>query len=29
VPVYLTYMTAVPSGSGIQFLPDVYGRDAL
>ena len=27
VPVYLTYLTAVPSGQGVQFLPDVYGRD--
>lgn len=29
VPVYLTYLTAVPSGDGVQFLPDVYGRDAM
>lgn len=29
VPVYLTYLTALPSGSGVQFLPDVYGRDTL
>jgi murein L,D-transpeptidase YcbB/YkuD len=28
VPVYLTYMTAVPDGSDITFLDDVYGRDA-
>lgn len=27
VPVYLTYLTAVPSGSGIAFPDDVYGRD--
>lgn len=27
VPVYLTYLTAVPSGDGVQFLPDFYGRD--
>ena len=27
VPVYLTYMTAVPEGSAITFLDDVYGRD--
>ena len=27
VPVYLTYLTAVPSAQGVQFLPDVYGRD--
>lgn len=29
VPVYLTYLTAVPSGRGIQFLPDVYERDGM
>ncbi|WP_340264120.1 L,D-transpeptidase scaffold domain-containing protein [Sphingobium mellinum] len=29
VPVYLTYLTAVPTGQGVQFLPDVYGRDAI
>lgn len=31
VPVYLTYLTAVPgeSGSGIAFLDDVYGRDKV
>ncbi|WP_255325768.1 MULTISPECIES: L,D-transpeptidase family protein [Sphingobium] len=29
VPVYLTYLTAVPSGDGVQFLPDVYGRDGI
>ena len=28
VPVYLTYMTAVPDGSDITFLDDVYGRDS-
>ncbi|MDX3899639.1 MAG: L,D-transpeptidase family protein [Sphingobium sp.] len=27
VPVYLTYLTAVPQGDGIRFLPDPYGRD--
>ena len=27
VPVYLTYLTAVPSGGRITFLPDVYKRD--
>lgn len=27
VPVYLTYLTAVPNGDGVRFLPDVYGRD--
>jgi murein L,D-transpeptidase YcbB/YkuD len=29
VPVYLTYLTAVPIGQGVQFLPDVYGRDGV
>ena len=29
VPVYLTYLTAVPSGQGVQFLPDVYERDGI
>lgn len=29
VPVYLTYLTAMPVGQGVQFLPDVYGRDGL
>jgi murein L,D-transpeptidase YcbB/YkuD len=28
VPVYVTYLTAVPKGSGIAFLNDVYGWDA-
>lgn len=27
VPVYLTYLTAIPDGEGVWFLPDVYGRD--
>jgi murein L,D-transpeptidase YcbB/YkuD len=27
VPVFLTYLTAVPTATGVQFLPDVYGRD--
>ena len=27
VPVYLTYLTAVPDGDAVRFLPDVYGRD--
>lgn len=27
VPVYITYLTAVPQGGRIAFLPDVYGRD--
>jgi murein L,D-transpeptidase YcbB/YkuD len=28
VPVYITYLTAVPSASGIAYLDDIYGRDA-
>jgi murein L,D-transpeptidase YcbB/YkuD len=28
VPVYITYLTAVPSGSSIVFFDDVYGRDS-
>jgi murein L,D-transpeptidase YcbB/YkuD len=28
VPVYITYLTAVPEGGSIAFLQDVYGRDA-
>lgn len=28
VPVYVTYLTAIPNGSSITFLDDVYGRDA-
>ena len=28
VPVYMTYLTVQPSGDGVQFLPDPYGRDA-
>jgi len=27
VPVYITYLTAVPSENGIAFRSDVYGRD--
>ena len=27
VPVYLTYLTAVPNGGSVTFLPDVYNRD--
>jgi murein L,D-transpeptidase YcbB/YkuD len=27
VPVYVTYMTAVPNGSSITYLDDVYGWD--
>lgn len=28
VPVYITYLTAVPSGSEVAFYQDIYGRDA-
>jgi murein L,D-transpeptidase YcbB/YkuD len=28
VPLYVTYLTAVPDGSSIAFFEDVYGRDA-
>jgi murein L,D-transpeptidase YcbB/YkuD len=28
VPVYITYLTAVPDGSSIAYFDDVYGRDA-
>ena len=28
VPVYVTYLTAEPSGSTITFFDDVYGWDA-
>jgi murein L,D-transpeptidase YcbB/YkuD len=27
VPVYISYLTAVPNGSNVAFLDDVYGRD--
>ena len=27
VPVYITYLTAVPDGRSIAFLDDIYGRD--
>ncbi|MEO6580767.1 MAG: L,D-transpeptidase family protein [Sphingomicrobium sp.] len=27
VPVFLTYLTAVPADGAIAYLPDVYGRD--
>ncbi|QDP19291.1 L,D-transpeptidase family protein [Sphingomonas xanthus] len=29
VPVYMTYLTVEPSGSGVMFRPDPYGFDAL
>jgi murein L,D-transpeptidase YcbB/YkuD len=28
VPLYITYLTAVPSGNSIAYFDDVYGRDA-
>jgi murein L,D-transpeptidase YcbB/YkuD len=28
VPVYVTYMTAIPDGSSVTYLDDVYGWDA-
>ena len=28
VPVYLTYLTAVPSGSQVAYFDDIYGRDS-
>ncbi|QIK79815.1 L,D-transpeptidase family protein [Sphingomonas piscis] len=27
VPVYMTYLTVRPTASGVEFLPDHYGRD--
>jgi murein L,D-transpeptidase YcbB/YkuD len=29
VPVYMTYLTVVPTANGVIFRPDVYGFDAL
>jgi L,D-transpeptidase YcbB len=29
VPVYMTYLTVVPTGNGVLFRPDPYGFDAL
>jgi murein L,D-transpeptidase YcbB/YkuD len=28
VPVYLTYLTAVPSGTELAFYEDIYNKDA-
>jgi L,D-transpeptidase YcbB len=28
VPLYVTYLTAVPSGTSIAYFDDIYGRDA-
>jgi murein L,D-transpeptidase YcbB/YkuD len=27
VPVFITYLTAMPNGSEIAYFDDVYGRD--
>ncbi len=27
IPLYVVYLTAFPSPDGLQFRPDVYGRD--
>ena len=27
VPVFLTYLTAMPTGGDVTYLPDVYNRD--
>ena len=29
VPVFITYLTAVPSGSELAFFDDIYGRDRV
>jgi murein L,D-transpeptidase YcbB/YkuD len=29
VPVYLAYLTAVPTGDRVQFFNDIYGKDQL
>ena len=29
VPLYITYLTAVPSGTSITYLDDMYGRDSM
>ena len=28
VPVYITYLTAMPTSSGIAYFEDVYSRDS-
>ena len=28
IPLYITYLTAVPSGTSITYLDDMYGRDS-
>ena len=27
VPVFITYLTAMPAGGGIAYFDDIYGRD--
>jgi murein L,D-transpeptidase YcbB/YkuD len=27
VPIYITYLTAVPSGTSIVYFDDFYGKD--
>ena len=29
VPLYITYLTAVPSGTSIVYFDDFYGRDRM
>ena len=29
VPIYITYLTAVPSGTSIVYFDDFYGRDRM
>jgi L,D-transpeptidase YcbB len=29
IPVYLTYFSATKTNDGIEFLPDIYGRDTV
>ena len=29
VPIFITYLTAVPDGAAIRFRPDAYGRDRV
>ena len=29
VPIYITYLTAIPHGPAIAFRDDPYGRDGL
>jgi len=29
VPIYITYLTAVPSGTSIVYFDDFYGKDGM